>query len=348
MTAKAWVLSATEDADADTVALELLVPPAATYMLAPAGMLDYSRGDAGYEAGGPYIYLREHAFSLAADSYDISWWASGYKGRIVEADPTDPASPLTWTFTASAVTAASHRITLGGTLASFDTAKRYLVYYDDYSTCVTAQEASYAFIADDSDRLILNAVAQRPWCLRMPSGVSAAPDETVGLMRPAAVSDDEGEPLSASLVYSWAAALNNLKARACSQIGMGQFWESEQITVTGTAYKWGVGPYWFHYPPGATTLTISAWIKVTAGTGTIRATASPTMPGGTAYDLTWSGNVSQATATTTSTSFEEVTISLPIWQTVDRTACLTLELKNSGANDTVFLGATAYFESIPI
>lgn len=350
MTSKAWVLSATEDADAGTVDLELLVPPT-VYELAPSAMLDYTRPDAGYDGGGPYLYLLANAFSLSTDSADVNKFAATYKIRIVEADPADPASPLTWTTNVSAVTAASNRLTIADALGSFDTAKRYVVEFDDYATAVAAQTASYAFIGDDADRLIQDAAAVRPWSTELPDADATSPQTTIGFLRPYNVADDDGEPYSAAKVWAQIQALNNLKARVAN--GAPVTWAVTNGTgvtdAAGDTYQWAAGPFLVRYPPGATTLTIKAFADVSAGTGTVRATLTPVLPTGSATVVTLPTDQRSVTATTTATAPEELDLTSTIWPSKSRLCWLTLEVKNSGAGGvTTLWSVTAYIDSIPI
>jgi hypothetical protein len=117
---------------------------------------------ASYVAGTKTLTCEAHEQSEAADAADASHFTAGDKVRIIEIDPADPASPLTWDDTVVSVTGNDIVLTAG--LAGYDAAKKYRIYSDDYGDAVTAQRTK-SYQADDGDGLIAD--------LRAPYGLAS-------------------------------------------------------------------------------------------------------------------------------------------------------------------------------
>lgn len=135
--------------------------------LGPGGEVDheinYGGFSAGYNATTKTLRLKKSAYSISVTvetkrgpiSYtlgrDAGWFGDGYKITIVERDPADPASPLTWDDTIVSVSGDDLILTTG--LASWDATKQYRVMFDRYTDCIAAQQ-DYVFQADEADEMI--------------------------------------------------------------------------------------------------------------------------------------------------------------------------------------------------
>ena len=107
---------------------------------------------------GADITLSAHACSDTSEAVDATWMSAGRKVRIVERDPANPASPLSWDRTVSSV--AGNVVTLTASLSSptYDAALSYRMIWDDYGDAVAAQQA-YSYQADDADYQIADSRA---------------------------------------------------------------------------------------------------------------------------------------------------------------------------------------------
>ena len=231
------------------------------------------------------------------------------------------------------------------------TAKRYVVYGDDYAALNTGgrtAQKGFTFLADDADRQIQDLIAARKWGGGTPDGVAADPSAAVSLRRVPQLSYTEGEPATVALWRALAEGVNCLKANVCNQEPIADLWSANRA-ITGTTYGLVAGPYPVFIPPGAHSLTFKVWAYVAAGTGTVRISAAHSMPGGTVAAPTWGADVVTATGTTTATGAPaEVEIVLPLTSPSLRTVWVGVEAKNSAANATNVRGVVANFAPIPL
>ena len=141
---------------------------------APCADIDetYSSGGftAGYNSATPAIRLHAHHYSqiktikftrgtfYLEEPNDATQFQATWKVLIVERDPANPASPLSWEKTL--VSRTGDEWTLDGTLAGFDTTKRYRMTFQKYSQVISAQH-EVAFQADDADEMVEDG--EIPW-----------------------------------------------------------------------------------------------------------------------------------------------------------------------------------------
>lgn len=145
----AMIKSVTHNLRDATVTIEFFVFPMQRQApLCPSALLDYNRGDAGWDAGNNRVYCLAHEFSAAGAAVDVSYFSAGDAILICEDGSATPNAPQLWRRTVSSVTAGSNYITIGGgALAGFNTALRYFVTFDVYSSVTADQRTRGTFIA---------------------------------------------------------------------------------------------------------------------------------------------------------------------------------------------------------
>jgi hypothetical protein len=123
----------------------------------PAALIDstVSTGGftAGYNSGTKTIRCVAHQYSESSEAADASWFPAGTKALVTEIDPSNTASPKTWSDTVASQS--GNDITLTTGLAAYDTTKTYRVTFDHYSLVTTTQQ-DYTFEADVADEMIEN------------------------------------------------------------------------------------------------------------------------------------------------------------------------------------------------
>lgn len=123
----------------------------------PTAMLDQTSTNSGYVVATKIATCHANKFSEATDAADASYFTTGRKIRLIEADPSNPAAPSTHDDTVASQT--GNTITLTDGFAGFDNTKRYLVVFDTYSDSIAAQQSAFVYQADDADGMISDARA---------------------------------------------------------------------------------------------------------------------------------------------------------------------------------------------
>jgi hypothetical protein len=112
---------------------------------------------AGYNAGTLTLRCKAHDNSEASEAVDASRFVNGDKIVIIERDPSNPASPLSWSRTVNG-TPVGNDIVINSALSApaFDATKKYRIIYDHFIVQQASQQV-LAAQADDADALIENA-----------------------------------------------------------------------------------------------------------------------------------------------------------------------------------------------
>jgi hypothetical protein len=351
--AKGWIWSFAFDPASQTGEAEIVTPLGFAYQLGPSAMLDYSRGDKGYLASGPYLYLRSHEFSAATEAVDASHFRVGDSIRIVEVDPANPASYLVWTKTATAVDAASNRLTLSTAMSSpvFDGTKRYYVELGLYANVIAGVPSraqggadAYSAIADDADMLVSNLVGPYQWGLFSDNLVSQAASTTTLFRRPRTIGDDsEGRPWSVFKIRDAARNCNVLWAYVTGQQVIADPTVDER-SVADEAYKLISGPHAFHVPPGVTAIVVHLTMRASAGaTAYFRVTASPSFPRGSATVPVFPPDSSQVETSKASATQSILTATVPLSVGPGGYCYVTVEARGAAQGQTAYLhGVSAY------
>jgi hypothetical protein len=174
-----------------------LLPGSRVAPYVPCAQVDHTASTGGFVAGynSTTLALRcvAHAHSESTEALDASHFATGYKVRIIEIDPVDPAAPDSWERTVATVS--SNDIVLTASLSSpaWSAAKRYRVIFDDYVDATDAQRA-FAFQADDADGKVANLRAPYQYGYGAGSApyTAIAPDDPIELPPTAGYGDGVG------------------------------------------------------------------------------------------------------------------------------------------------------------
>jgi hypothetical protein len=127
---------------------------------------------AGYNSGTLTLRCKAHDNSETSEAVDASRFINGDKIVIIERDPANAASPLSWSRTVTG-TPVGNDIVINSALAApaFDGAKRYRIIYDHY-TALQATQQVLAAQADVADSLIENAAAPFHYTETQPSSTA--------------------------------------------------------------------------------------------------------------------------------------------------------------------------------
>ena len=359
---KCWVESVAFDPRENMFTLSLLVPRGKAYTMGPSAMLDYSRGDVGYDnttsPGNPFLYCRAHEFSLSTEAVDVAAFdavgadppAVDMYVSVIECDPAAPATPLRWDgLLVLDASTASNYIQINQALAGFDTARRYYVEYDDYAQTAAATDKEterllHAFIADDADNQIgASTDAANLWSMFLAGSTSdVATGQDLFRRRPD-VADDNGEPLSVWKLRDLITNAANLYRYICNSQPIDRNFTTAR-TVTSLTYQFLAGPFPVLVPPGVTQITLTLWCRMGSGGGgsplaTYQITASPSPPTGTVTAMTFPATKNQTTTTADNTSgWEETTVTINLMPAADGRCWITVEGKGAQANDSARLG----------
>jgi hypothetical protein len=358
---KGWVIGISKNFETmELDEIRILVPKGRAFRLAPTAMLDYSRGDKGYDSGNTRLYCRDNEFTPAASgSKDIDFFYADDTVDVVEVDPANPASPTTWLdVPVTSINSASGYIQLGSGLAAFDSTRRYYVILSTYASVDLGSPGvrsldggtnPVAYLADSSATVLADSGDRIPgvlWSSFLPStpDVTTAPTGDEHYRRPWNEMDDAEQPLSSHMLRDWVYAVNNLYRHVTNQHPIFDCCTSA-ITTTETTYALCGGPWKIRVPPGATTLNLIIFAKANAaGTATFRVNVAgtcPTFEGDTSspYAPENPVDVAQTESSTTSTTLTTVTVTVGVSPNVEGYAYLWIEMK-SGAHGSDYRGAT--------
>ncbi len=124
----------------------VLVSTDRTFAYAPSAELDETKNDGGFTAGydgAITLQFKAHEHSESSETVDIGNFAAGDRCKLIEIDPDDPSSVVSWDRFLATVDTASNRATINSPLGSpaFDAAKRYRLVFDRYADAQTSQRA---------------------------------------------------------------------------------------------------------------------------------------------------------------------------------------------------------------
>ncbi len=326
------------------------------YPFSPCADVDhtYTSGTftAGYSSSTSQLKLKQHSYSKSTASKDVTHLDAGDLIRIVQIDPTDPASITAWdrTIAGSGVDTTNDIITLTASLSSpaFDSALRYRIVPQLYTSVQTSQKL-HSFIADDADGLILDAAQPNQFGEFTVRGYTESALTVLPSLIPTE-SDDEGRPLHPGLLYDIGTMSNNM-------INYGAAFSSPMmfdtfISETSTSYVCHlIFPVWCggSFPPGKTRyIKCAPRMKTSAGTGYCRVTSSRLPPRGDSLTgVKWYGarNHKEFTTTSTATGGEEATAAdlRVIRGDNPGITWITVEVKATSTRTTTFFGLSRFY-----
>jgi len=267
--------------------------------------------DAGYDSSGLVIRCYAHAFSETSEPVDASRFEVNDAITVVEADPDDPASPLSWNTTVDGVS--SNDITIHDALTGWDNTKAYIVISREYSVAEASQQTD-CYQADDADFLVEDARDAYGFIAHGVGQTSAytASVSTTLPARHATMDYGDGRPVHVAGAAFAVRALNNLVDYKTAV--QSPHLRSESITWTtppsGQTYQLiEAGNWWF--APGYLSvnddrkLYVAPYFKSDDGTScSVRITLCRRIPDDDqTYDVDRPAPYTSATFTTTSTSY---------------------------------------------
>lgn len=278
----------------------------------PTATVDDTSTNSGYVVGTKVLTLYAHKHSKSSESADASHFTSGMKVKLVQIDPSDPAAAATHDDTVASQTGNTVTLTTG--YAGFDNAKRYKLVFDGYSDSIAAQQASYAYQADDADGMIADTRAPFQYVAYGESvwPPSIATSDTAGedIELPANDLYGDGVGFDVGTAGSVNRLVNNLfDYKTAHSFPRLHLTELSGASSTGTYYLVDYFPINLGWERLHTVvnrkLIVSPIMKSSdGGSATVRVTLCRNRPQGTDLDDVGFGALyAQATFTTTSTTY---------------------------------------------
>ncbi len=294
----------------------------------------------GYASAGPAIKVKSHAHSRSTDALDVTHLSAGDKIRIVEVDPSDPASIDAWDRTILAVDTTDEYFTMTATISApswSGATKLFEVVPQLFADCTEDQQL-HAFLADDSDGLIQDEAQPNLYGEYPQSGAFARSASSDLPMLIPDESDNEGRPLSSGLLHKWSTMGNNLVSyKAAPNTPL--LWTARPDTNSST-YVWICTVPWYigdnPYKMGRRVIRLASRLLITdvAETGSCKVTSSHHYPSSTSDPIVFDGATQSVTFTLTGTLTEttQATQELSI-VTADLQGYtwITVEIKTTGA-----------------
>lgn len=186
-----------------------------------------------YVAGTKVLTCVAHDFSESSEAVDASHFAAGDNVYVVETDPDDPTSFLSWSDTI--VSISTNDVTLTTGLAAFDAAKTYRMVSDVYTTAVATQKTD-AYLADDADGMIQDTVAPYVYGIDPAQATTWTNDDSERPNLYANSTYTEGRPLNPGDEMDRARLCNALVRHRCSSL-MSTLQRGTPKTYTGAGRK---------------------------------------------------------------------------------------------------------------
>jgi hypothetical protein len=285
----------------------MLSPITTQAQYVPCAQVNDTATNSGYVVATKELTCYEHEHSEASEAADATRFPAGYKVLVIEMDPSNPASPLSWSDTVASQS--GNVITLTTGLAGWDATKKYRVVFDAYGTATSTQKA-FCYQADDADDMIANTV--EPYAFGYFQG-------NQGLSAVTASTGQEPPSRYASAAYGDAVAYdvgferdaerlaNNLINYKTALQSPTIYSETRSYSGSGTFKLVEIMPIFLRRGvlPGQTRLlTVAPRIRSTSGaTASVRVTLGRRRPGGTSLsDVDRIDPYTSATFTTTSTT----------------------------------------------
>lgn len=282
--------------------------PNYTGLWGPSARVDETAPTSGYVAGTKTLTLKpsEYSPAVGAALNDRQHFNVDDYVHIYALDETPP---LEW-FDRILSTPSSTTVVLVTGLAGWNTAKRYVMEYDDMTTSANNAQRNHAFLAD-ATTLSTGFATPTPyeWGQVGPFGlVAGAIDYATGMAKPNTTYDDQGEPASVHKLVHAVRAANNLLRYKTRQVLLTEPFRLDQavVGVTSTLLFQAWVPIFGHVGvDGIRGLVVRLRAKQAGGgTSTFTVVASSSPPTGAAgTGFTYPAGSHVATFATTSTTF---------------------------------------------
>lgn len=283
---------------------------------APSARVDDTFTSGGYTngynpAGNGTFRCKAHEYSETTEGVDAAKFQAGDKIVIIQVDTE--SAPITWSRTIATVSSSDIALTAALAAPAFDTTKKYVITYDNFSIAVTNQ-LSKSYQADQVDGFIAGAAPPFQY------GLSNAPTTattSVHTDAPELIPADayaDGKARDVGYDRAMCRLLNNLHDHKTRHVGP----VLANTVMTNTTYSTGGGYRMLALQPvfltkeraGANNqraIKVAPWFRSSDGTSvTIRVSLITQPPIGTSVnDVTLPGFYQQATWTTSSTTWQQ-------------------------------------------
>lgn len=232
----------------------------------PCAQVDETQANGGYNAGTSTLTCYAHQHSESTASVDVSHFVAGDKVLVIEVDPDSPSSYLSWQRTILSVNAGSNTITLTSGLSSpsWDSAKKYRVISQKYSSAQTSQQ-SKAYQADDADHLVQDVISAYEYGSAANVAATWTADTGAELVELAA--NDyfgDGCPLDTGAERAIARGINNLVSYRTAPVQPTLYREWLQADAEAVRQVLAIEPFFFgsgHLVGGQRYLNVRLWVK---------------------------------------------------------------------------------------
>lgn len=318
----------------------------------PSARVDETSGaNGGLGVDGKTLTLKTHEYSHSSEATDVNAFAEGDQIRIVE---LSAASPQSFSDEIDVLDANNNTIKIFNNISgTWDSSKRYVVEFDDYSTVTADQTTRGSWLADDTTGKISTNGDAYEWGPD-PAVIGAATDFTTVYQKKPSAAAAAGDPNSCRVLHDALDGLVCISGWRTPLINE-QFGVAEELRTATTTRTLVYGPVKIPlYHAGdlfGRALKCVAFVKTSAGTATVRFTLSSGMPTGsstTSFTFPDGGN-NYAEVTTTSTTYvytSEGTIGAPVMVAGSPPhAWLSVDIVTSSG--TVTLAGLTVYEAAP-
>jgi hypothetical protein len=323
--------------EVDIIFIDAIVA-ARSAQYSPAAELDATQNSSGFSAGyndaTKTLRFLPHEHTMSPGGHDTDYFAANDHVRIIEVDPDDPSSPLTWQRQIAAL-AGGDDIVLTATLSSpaFDATKTYRMIPDHYGACQASQQTK-AFEADPTSGLVESTTAPFQYTLSTSAGVLSPISHTVPAEHHAALDDGDGKPRDTGNDAGLARTINNLIDHKTAHQSPGlDFTERANDSVSGYVLTYlkkvfvGSGTVGLGGSVSRVLAVAPFFRSKTGASVTVRVTLCSNRPVSSSYtDVAFTAFVSQASWSTTSTTYvtgAEATLDLGV---INGTGWLAIEI----------------------
>lgn len=276
----------------------------------PAAQVDHTATNAGYDAGTKTLKCKSHEYSTASQAIDASRFFANDEVRILEIDPPDPTTALTWLRTVASIS--TDDVVLTDTLytPAWDATKKYRIVSADYGSAASSQLTN-AYQADDADGLVVDT--RQPYGM-MSSGTGQATTFALSAATelPARYSTQQvgdGAPFDVGAARDCARLANNLVVYKSAPQHPAIYAETRSASLSGTRVLLEIVPVFLGIGQLSASQTLNLYVapQIRSKSGaavSLRVSLCRVMPAGSSLqDVTLVDPYVSATFSTSSTTF---------------------------------------------
>jgi len=276
----------------------------------PAAQVDHTATNAGYDNATKTLTCKSHEYSTASQAIDASRFFANDEVRILEIDPPDPTTALTWLRTIASVSSNSVVLTATLSAPAWDATKKYRIVSADYGSAASSQLTN-AYQADDADGLVVDT--RQPYGM-MSSGTGQATTFALSAATelPARYSTQQvgdGAPFDVGAARDCARLANNLVVYKSAPQHPAIYAETRSASLSGTRVLLEIVPVFLGVGQLSASQTLNLYVapQIRSKSGaavSLRVSLCRVMPAGSSLqDVTLVDPYVSATFSTSSTTF---------------------------------------------